>query len=630
MSKAPKQQNRIAELSTPLGTDKLVLNGFTAIEHINQCYEIKIDCMSVEENIDFNKALGLHCCIRFTALKGTYRYFSGRLAEATWVGWKDDLFTYQIVLRPWLWLLKHTTDCRIFQNLSVPEIIKKVFDKAGFNDYELKLNDTYKPLEYCVQFQETHFDFVCRLMEQYGIFYFFTHEAGKHTLVLADGKGSLNVIPTLPNFRFWAAGKDQRRRDEEFVTEWFSGRAFRTGKVTVNAFDFAKPSSNLKTDKSSPGGYAHGSLEVYHYPEKYKQGQESDLGQKFASARLLSVQAEDRRRTAIGDVPSMYPGGLTSLVKHPTGSENKEYLVIAATHSFIDEAYRSGRHRATGDSYSGSYELQPSDRPYKAPLVTPTPKMRGPQTATVVGPSGEEIYTDEHGRVKLKFHWDRESSGDEKSSRWVRVAQIWSGKKWGGIVIPRIGMEVIVDFLEGDPDRPIVVGTVYNGDNKPPYELPANKTQAGMKSRSSKGGGDSNYNELVFEDKKDSELIRMHAEKDLDVTVEDGETRTIKAKNRGGPGEVSRKTTVEKGDDNVEVKNGDNNVKVSRHQKIKVGETIEIEAGTKITLKVGSSKIEMTTAQIKIETQNLQLKAMTTTIDSTTSLIEKSAIIKLN
>lgn len=633
MASNATQANRIAELTTPLGKDVLLLTSFHAIERLSSPFEVRIDCLSDKPDIDFNAVLGKNCSIRQTTVGKNKRYFNGVLTEAGWFGEREHRFAYQLVLRPWFWLLTQTTDCRIFQNKSVIDIIKKVFSDAGFNDFEVKVTETYKTLEYCVQYRETHFDFVSRLMETFGIYYYFKHTESKHVLVLADAKSSHEPVPGLASVPFAALG-DRTRDVEEYLTQWLSSRRFRTGKVVVNAFDFVKPTADLKANKASPGGYAHDSMEVYDYPLIYKVGDQSDLGVKFASAKLYAAQSEDRRRIATGDAPSLFPGGLTKLRNHKLNQqdtkENQEYLVIAADHSFVAEQFRSGSETAEGDSYSGYYELQPSDRPYKAPALTPKPVIHGPQTAMVVGPSGEEIHTDEHGRIKLKFHWDRYAPGDDKSSRWVRVAQVWSGKQWGGIVIPRIGMEVIVDFIEGNPDRPLVVGTVYNGDNKVPFGLPDNKTQSGLISRSSKNATALCYNELVFEDMKDKEFVRFHAEKDLNSTIEDKETRLIKGKNKATEGETTRETTIERGDDVLNIK-GDNKVDIGRHQKIDVGKTITITAGDQIVLQVGTSKITMTKTKIKVESGIIETKsAMKTEIDGGGSIIEKAGVIKLN
>jgi type VI secretion system secreted protein VgrG len=630
MSSKPTQADRIAELVTRLGTDKLILSSFEVTEELSKPFEIRVECLSTDQNIDFNPALGQKAHIRYNTIGKAKRYFSGMLVEASWFGEREAMSSYQIVLRPWFWLLTQASDCRIFQNKTPLQIIEDVFKKSGFTDFEIKTTENYKAIDYYVQYRETNFDFVCRTMETFGIYYYFKHSADNHIMVLADAKSSHQPIPSLPKCRF--IGMGERTRDtEETLSSWLSGRMFRTGKVTVKAFDFDKPSANLTADHTSGGGYAHDTLEVYDYPEKYKQGEESDLGQKYAKARLQAAQSLDKRRHAAGDAASLFPGGLTTLEKHPMDSENKEYLVVAATHSFVAESYRSGSSSASGDSYSGHYTLQLSDRPFRAPIETPKPVIYGPQTAVVVGPKGEEIYTDKHGRIKVQFHWDRQGKNDDKSSRWIRVSQTHSGKGWGGVYLPRIGMEVVVEFIEGDPDRPLVVGTVYNGDNKMPYDMPTNKTQAGMKTRSSKGGGEANYNEFVFEDKKGSEFVRFHAEKDMDYTVEDKETRTVKGKNKKAAGETTRATVIEKGDDILTVKTGDQHVTIGRDQIIDVAENITMKAGTSITLKVGLSTITMTKSSITIKSPTITVKSEgQTTIKAGTELTQKATVIRLN
>lgn len=644
------QKHRLAELKTSLGTDKLLLSSFTVQESISDLFEIDIECLSADANIDFGQIIGTQCSIRFETLSRKIRWFSGVLVEASWLGERETMSAYRLTLRPWLWLLTQTSDCRIFQNLSVTDIIKKVFDDLGLKDYELRTQENYPPIEYCVQYRETSFRFVSRLMEHHGIYYHFNHDDGRHVMVMCDARGSHDVIPPLPECRF--VGMGERTRDnEEYVTTWLIGRSLQTGKVTLNGYDFNAPKAQMVHQQSAPGGYAHDKLEIYDYPEPYKLPDKEDLGKKFAQARLFAAQAQDQRRQASGNAPSLFPGGLTKITKHPVAAENNEFLVVSASHAFQGEQFSSGS--GSGGSYSGNYLLQPATRPFKQRALTPSPVIAGPQTAVVVGPKGDEIHTDKFGRIKVKFHWDRLGKDDETASRWVRVAQTWSSKGWGGIVIPRIGMEVVVEFIEGDPDRPLVVGTVYNGENNVPYALPANKTQSGFKTRSSTKGTDSHYNELVFEDKKDAEFVRFHAEKDLNSTIEDKETRTIKGKNKKDAGETTRDTQIEKGDDVLFVK-GDHKSTIDRHQtldvkkdrtvnvgdnekieigvdqKIHVGSNITIEAGTSITLIVGQSKITMTKTAIEIKTLTLTTQSTFTEINANASIIEKAGIIKLN
>src|SRR5262249_14576211 len=369
--------------------------------------------------------------------------------------------------------------------------------------------------------------------------------------------------------------------DQQTLSEWVSERRFRTGKVQFNDYDYQQPKKDLKAPKEAAEKYAHSKLEVYDYHHKYD---EKGKGENLAQFRLEAEQAIDHRRSASGDAASLYPGGLTTLEKHASSKENREYLIVHASHHFAAQHYRS---RGSGESpqgYSGAFVFQPSDRPFRSLPLTPKPRIYGIHTAKVVGKKGEEseeISTDELGRIWVQFHWDREP----QKSCPVRVAQVWAGKKWGGIFIPRVGMEVVVDFLEGDPDRPLVVGCVYNGDNKPPYDLPDNKTKAGVKSDSSKGGG--GFNEFVFEDKKASENIIMHAEKDNDVVVKDTQTVTIGEAFTGHNGPESRNWTLKQGDDKLEVASGNQKVHIAQTQKIDVDQDITITSLKSITLKVG-------------------------------------------
>lgn len=639
MSSKPTQDQRIAELMpTALGKDKLVLTRLDVSEGLSELFEIRVECVSEDEDLDLGQIIGKEVSVRFDTVAKKTRYFSGVVVEASWTGGDQHMQAYRLILRPWVWLLSQATDSRIFQKKSVVDIIKEVFSDAGFSDFDDgQLTESYPKIEYCVQYRESHLNFVLRLMEQFGIYYFFRHESGKHTMVLADATSVHNPIPDLPAVDFVGMG-ERTRDDKEFFREWASERRFRTGKVVAKAFDFDKPTAKVETDKSSPGGYEKGEMEVFLYPNKYKLGQESELGQKYVKATLESLQAQDKRRYASGNAPSIFPGGLTKLDKFKPESENQDYLVVSAQHSFVAERYRSGGAGGGGEPYQGHYVLQLKDRPFRAPVVTPKPLIYGPQTAVVVGPKDEEIYTDKHGRVKLQFHWDRKGKKDENSSRWVRVSQMWSGKQWGGFYIPRIGQEAVVEFIEGDPDRPLVVGTVYNGDNQMPAKMPKNQTQHGMKTRSSKGGGDSNYNELVFEDLKGAEFIRFHAEKDLIGTVENTEKRTIQGKDKKNvtPDKFARTTTIENGGDKLKIKDGGLDIDVSggsENDKRDPGE-ISIHADKKIVLTVGPgklTKIEMTPDGIKIIAPDIKTNSTAATlIQAGVSLDEVAGMIQMN
>ena len=584
MAKRKRQDTRIAKLSTPLGQDVLAITRFDGTEGLSEMFEFRIEAVSDEENIDFDRALGLNATLSFNTYDIGKRYFDGILTEAQWLGVRNTDYVYRVVLRPWLWLLGHKTDSRIFSNMTAPDIIAQVFSAHGFAKFTNRLSKSYRTLEYCVQFRESDLAFVSRLMEQEGIGFYFKHEDGEHTLVLSDTNTSYDPIPeSSRKFIPLSAGE---QRHEEHIYHWVPERRFASGKVMLNDYDFKKPTANMKVNKQGQAAYANSKLEIYDYPGKYY---ETSDGEKYAEMRLNAEQALDGRVICSGDAVSCYPGGLMSLEEHPNGAQNREYLILRSAHTFVSEAFRSGSVMHSDNTYQGNYELLPSDKPFTALQTTEKPRIFGPQTARVVGDG--EIDVDEDGRILVEFHWDR----DDQKSRRCRLAQVWAGKEWGGIFIPRVGMEAVVNFLDGDPDRPLVIGTVYNSDNKPPYPLPSDKTINGWKSNSSEGGG--GYNEFIFEDRKGQEKVRFHAEKDLEGKVKNDETREV---------DHDRDTTI-----------GNNDT-------LDVGKILDVTAGQKIVMKVGASKITMTTTDITIESMNIKIKA-TAMLNTEGTIVEHKA-----
>src|SRR5215211_3748587 len=596
-----KQDTRFAELRTPLGKDVLVLVRFDATEGLSELFEYRIEALAAKE-VDLDAILGRPCSVT-VKLYGKERHFNGIAVEAQWTGVRQEHHVYRLVLRPWLWLCSRTSDCRFFQDKTAPEIIQEVWRDRGFNDFRANLNENYPKLEYCVQYRETDLAFVSRLMEQHGIYYFFEHTSDKHTLVMADSMSSHQAVPGLGQIDFIALGNSERR--------------FRTGKVELNDYYELTPNADLKADKKGTARYNKSDMEFYDYPGKYKK--KSD-GEKYAKVVLEAEQALDERRHTGGNAVNLFPGGTTKLQGHHKTSENKDYLVVRCSHLYVAEHYRSGSGAAEED-YSGNFEFLPKEnKVFRAPIVTPKPLIHGIQTAKVVGKQGEEIDVDEYGRILVEFFWDRK----KKQSCRIRVAEVWASKKWGGQFIPRVGMEVVVEFIEGDPDRPLVTGAVYNGDNKHPYELPANKTQSGVKSDSSKGGG--GYNQVMFEDKKNSEEIDLHAQKHYKLKILDTETREIGERftsQIAGPN--SRKTTLLRGDDDLKIATGNQNVTIAMNQTstigmnrtttittsdtTTVGTTITITAGTSLTLICGGSIISMTPASISLVSSTINMAA---------------------
>ncbi len=576
-----KQERRVAVLKTPLGPDKLALSRLEAHEGLSELFEFRIEAVSEDANVNFDAALGQDCTVVFDVEHGPKREFTGVLVEAQWLGIMQDYYAYGLMLRPWFWLLTRTSDCRIWHEKDALAIIREVFSDRGFNDFRVATSGSLPTLEYCVQYRETDFAFVSRLMEQHGLYYYFEHANGKATMVICDAPSSHKTIPELEAIDH--IPQSTQRRDRQHVFTWTSERRFRTGKYELKDYNYLTPGADMKSPATGSPGNSRPSMEIYDYPGKFKNRGE---GENYARILLQADIARDRRRYGEGDAVGLFPGGLTKLDRHPTESENKEYLVVRCTHSFSTQAYRSSGRR-DGQTYSGSYEFQDSSIQYRAPVVTPKPLVHGPQTALVVGQSGEEIDVDEHGRILVRFYWDRKN---DKSCR-VRVAQTWAANRWGAQVIPRIDQEVVVEFLEGDPDRPMVTGCVYNGDNRVPYALPDNKTMTGMKSDSSKGHN--GYNEFVFEDKKMSEKIRMHGEKDHEVKIRNSETWNIGEIFPTPKGQPSRETTLVKGDDKLTIQTGDQNITIAQDQNLTIGLNRTTQISVKDDLQIGGQQSVM-------------------------------------
>lgn len=604
------QDGRVGELTTPLGKDVLVLRQFMGTEGLGELFEFEVDALSEQANLDFDQALGKSCTVKFNGYKGKDRFFDGILTRAQWIEKVEDYFHYRLTLRPWFHLLDYKADCRIFLDKNVKDIIQEVFTKAGFTDFRFETKLEYDTIPYCVQYRETDYAFCSRLMEQYGIYYFFEHSAGKHTLVLADSYSSHQTNPDMPTLPYLPL-VDCALHEDQLLGTWILERRFRTGKIQFNDYDYLKPNKKLLAPNEAAENYAHSKLEVYDYPGKYD---DEDKGKKFSKFRLEAEQSYDHRRYVEGDAASLFAGTLFTAERHPIGGENREFLVVRASHRFGVQSYRTIN--AGGGSepqaYYGSYEFLPSDKPFRNLPHTPRPRICGIQTAKVVGKKGEEseeISTDENAHIWVQFYWDREP----QKSCPVRVAHAWSGKKWGTQFIPRIGMEVVVEFLEGDPDRPLVTGCVYNGDNKVPYDLTDNKTQSGTKSESSKG--DHGYNEFMFEDKKGGEFIRMHAQADHLVTINANQTGSVGAlDNPDAPPMGGDQSWVVGGNRNWKIQKGDDNVLLemgSQSIKLELGEQ-KVETAMGITLSVcfGLSSIEITPASISINAPTINLTGL--------------------
>lgn len=511
---------RATVVRTPLGADTLIFTHLIGRDEISRCFAFTVGFVSRDTEIDPLKMLGKVVSVQGEA-GDPKRWFSGLVSEFRLRRIEDRFAYYDAVVSPWLWFLGNTTDCRIFQNMSVVEIVEDIFSKYGIAKFEKRLQGSYPPREYCVQYDESDLDFVQRLLEHEGIFYFFEHDDGEHTLILADAMSKLKSPPGYESVPFQTSGAGTRR-DVEYITQWSPGGAVRPGAYVHTDYDFKKPGADLMAQSAQAFSHSEASGEHYHQP-----GAHLDVGRgdTIAAIRREELQAPHLRSVAHGTPRGLFSGCTFKLAEHPRDDQNQEYLVISAEYRLYDPNYESGVTETEAENFQIILEVAPTSLNYRPARITRRPVMRGPQTAKVVGPSGEEIFTDEYARVKVQFYWDREGKNDQNSSCFVRVSQTWAGSGWGFIQIPRIGQEVIVDFIEGDPDRPIITGRVYNAAQMPPYGLPGSATQSGWKSDSSKGGG--GYNELMFEDKAGSELVNFQAQKDHNLLIKNDRTKLV-------------------------------------------------------------------------------------------------------
>ena len=477
-----------------LSTDKLKVVSFFGNEGISELFRFSIDLASTDAEVDFDAVTGQPALFTIHGNKEK-RFVHGIISQFEQTG-KDGKWTrYRAELAPSTWLLSHRYNCRIFQAMSIPDIIKQALTDGGISSDQFKfsLRKSYTPRDYCVQYRESDLSFISRLMEQYGILYFFEHHEDKHVLVMGDDPvvhvpvpGGATIIYHPPD----TTGVSE----EEHIHEFRYYQGVRSGAVKLWDFDFKKPRLNLGAEVKVKGD---GKLGIYDYPGEYLV---SDEGNDLAKVRLEEVQTTLKSGAGESDCRRLIPGYRFTLDQYNRSDLNREYLLIRVSHSGSQSQVLGADTAGKGEGtvYQNNFECIPSDVSFRPPRVTPRPSISGPQTAIVYGPKGEEIYTDEYGRVKVQFHWDRLGKQDEKSSCWVRVSQLWAGQGWGAMFIPRIGQEVIVEFMEGDPDQPIITGRVYNGDNMPPYELPGEKTKSTVKSNTSTGGGSAN--ELLMED----------------------------------------------------------------------------------------------------------------------------------
>ena len=596
-----KHQDRKLRVNTPLGPDELLLTGFWGTEAISTLFGYRLEMLAENKTkVAFDAILGQKVTVYLALPDGGETYLNGlcvRFAQ----GGQNELFTeYEAQLVPEVWLLTCKAQSRIFQRMTVSEILKKVF--AGFT-VDWRLNEKYEPRDYCVQYRETDFNFGARLMEEEGIYFFFEHSDGDHKMIVSD---SPSDHPDLPGeCKLIYEEVEGGVRDENRIWAWKKEQEIRPGKYALWDHSFELPKTHLEAEAQIMASLPVGKethnlkvqgvdqLEVYDYPGEYAQrfdgintggGEQPSELQKIYRDRERTVRIRMDEGTAPAvviraksTVKHLVPGYKFKLQKH--FNADGEYVLTSVSHSATCGAgYRSGEEAEL--TYENEALCIPAAMPFRPRRTTPKPVVQGSQTAVVVGPQLEEIFTDKYGRVKVQFHWDRGGKNDDNSSCWIRVGTSWAGRNWGAIQIPRIGQEVIVDFLEGDPDQPIVVGSVYNADMMPPYDLPANKTRSGVKSRSTMGGGPPNFNEIMFEDKKGGELLKIHAERNQSISVEADETHTV---GHDRSKSIGNDETTSVGVDRTET--------VGSNETITIGATRMITIGAAETRTIGGAEV---------------------------------------
>ncbi len=563
------QVDRIASLSTPLGANVLVLDSVVIREELSKPFSIEADLLSESADVNFEDIIGQSVTITLLTKLDDPRFFNGIVRRFSQRAMRSRYAAYHMEVVPKLWSLNCNAQCRIFQNKSVPEIIEKVLEGL---DIELALTGSYDPRVYCVQYRESDMNFVQRLMEEEGIYYFFKHEEGKHSMVIADSAGAHEVL--LPEYSTVAYRPyDGSPTGDEFIYDWAVDKTLLPASYTHTDYDFETPRKSLMTRSMKARSHALAVGEVYDYPGSHSS---FSLGEQRARVRLEELQADYEVGQGKTDSRGLQCGFKFDLKDHPRGDQNCAHLVTSAVHVIQLDALESGN---LGDTppYLCEFTTQPFAEPFRAECSTPCPIVQGPQTAVVVGPGGEEIYTDEHGRVKVQFHWDREGKRNEDSSCWVRVSSAWAGQGWGEISVPRIGQEVIVDFLEGDPDHPIITGRVYNGTCPPPFALPGQKMVSGIKSNSTPGGG--GYNEFSLNDTKGTEKIVIHGQYDMETTILHDDEKTV---GNNETTDIKNERFVTVGTNHTET--------VKFEQKKTVGTSRYVTVVKNETIKIGSSQ----------------------------------------
>ena len=581
---------RIFTAHTPLG-DSLKFHSLNGHEEMSRLFDVTLKLISQDNSIPMNAILGQSLTVEIELQDKSRRYFNGYAVEFAQVARDGRHYCYEAKLRPQFWYLTRTRDFKIFQKMSARAIIKQVLSQYGIVIKD-QLTGYHRLRDYTVQYGESAFDFVSRLLEEEGAGYWFEHAMGVHTMVLCD---SISAYPMLPGYaQIPYYSPDQAATpNEEHVRYWGIYQTVNPGKYATRDYDFKKPKANLDIIQPKPRDHPHSQYEIYNFPGRYR---ESSDGDNYARVNIEALQTEHERANAQANARGIAPGYRFKLSRCGRADQNREYLIVSADYRWVDNSYESGAD-AKEAIHDFSFNAQPTTDPYRPERLTPPPDAKGPDSAIVTGPAGEEIWTDQHGRVKVQFHWDRYGNKDENSSCWIRVAHPWAGSSFGGIHIPRIGQEVLIEYINGNPDHPIIVSRVYNADNMPPWGLPANATQSGILTRSSKGAGYDNANALRFEDKAGAEQLWLHAEKDQLTEVEHDEDKWVgndrrKTIDRDETSHIKHDRTETVDNNETITVHNNRQERVDHNETISIGDNRSEDVGQNETLQVGANRTE--------------------------------------
>jgi len=575
------QNRRLVRLTTALtGLQELLPEQVMGSEGLSQLFQFNLSLVSQDAGIALKRLIGQPALLEWELAEGGTRPIHGYVTSFSSHGSDGGLARYSATLRPWLWMLSRRCDSRLFQDRTVLQVIAEVFAAYGtLAQFEFRVRQPLKAHSYITQYRETDLNFVQRLLDNEGLFYYFEHAHGQHSLVVADDSTLLQPLPVQPKIRFHSASVTETA---DSITHWNASRQLQSSRLAVQTFDYKQPANPLAVGLDSLNQQGEvPPLEIFDFPGQYSHSSAED-GENQVRQRLEALEVLAKTFEGDSNCRHMTPGYSFELLQHyghDQGSiEDRQFLLLQVQHSVANNHLSD-----SAAHYSNRFTCVRRKIPFRPSSNAPRPLISGPQTAIVVGPPGEDIFTDSLGRVKVQFHWDRYGAHDDKSSCWVRVAQAWASGGFGAVQIPRVGDEVVVSFLDGNPDRPLITGSLYNGQNPPPWPLPENKTQSGLLTRSLQSGA-AQANCLRFEDKPGSEQILLHAERFFDTEVEQDETHRVGANRTISVGGTQSETVT--GNTSLTVQEGQFSLHVAQ-------QAITLTAATAIKLAVGSSSLTL-------------------------------------